>query len=112
MTRITLIFCFVLSLLISLSVQAGSRQGHHNQHYGGHHQKLQRYHNKHHGHHYGYAVNWHRYRYDHHYNYYSQPQFYTVPHVAPGTLYGYSASGIVIIYPAYPYRYYHHGYGH
>lgn len=120
MTRIALIFCFVLSILVSFSVQAGSRHGHHDQHYsghhnqqhGGHHQTHQRHHNKHHGHHYTQTVYGHRYRHDHHYSYYGWPKFNTVPHVTQGTLYGYSASGRVIVYPTYPYRYDHQGYGH
>ena len=109
MTRISLILLFALSLLVSFSVQAGS--GHHNKHHRGHHQKHQRHHNKHHGHHYySHGVNRHRYRHDHYYSYYGAPQFHTVPQLAPGTRYAYSASGAVIVYQAYPYQGDHYGY--
>lgn len=109
MTRISLVLLFVLSLVASFSVQAGN--GHHHKYQGGHHQKHQRHHNKHHGHHYYSAgVSHHRYQRDHHYSYYGSPRFYTVPQVAQGTRYAYSASGALIVYQPYSYQDKHYGY--
>ena len=111
MTRITLVLLFALSLLVSFSVQAGSRHGHQHKHHGGHHNKHQRHHNGHRGHHY-YSHGGHRYRHDSHYSYGLYPKFNTVPRVPPGTRYGYSDSGAVIVYQPYPYRNERHGYDH
>lgn len=101
MTRIFLVLLFAVSVLISFSVQAGNRNGHHYKHHGGH--------NYHHGHLNSHS-NRHSYGYKNYYGYYPQPQLHRLPHVAVGTHYGFSPSGALIVYPSYPYRNRHHGY--
>ena len=97
MSRIILVLLLGLSLLASFSVQAGNRNWHEHKH-----KKGQKY--KHAGGHYVL----HRARYrgckhrsHKHKHYRGQAQFFTIPQVAAGTRYGYSAGGTVIVYEIY-----------
>lgn len=107
MTRITLVILLGLSIFVSFSAQAGSRNGHYNKHHGVHHkkhQRHQRHHNRHHGqHYYSHGARGHRHRYDSYYSYSMYPRMYAVPNLPLGTRYGYSASGALIVYQPYPY---------
>ena len=116
MTRMTLILLLGLSMLISFSVQANNRGGHHNNHYKAQQHKFKRHYNKHasrydrHGRHHNKHFQHHYYsNYDSHYHnnhryrYGSHSGFSSLPHLAPGTRYGYARNGTVIIYqPRYP----------
>jgi len=95
MTRISLFLLLCLSLTISFSAQAGGKHWHKH--------KLQKSHQYHHnGGHYNFcqcrrkACKHHSHR-----PYQGQVQFFTLPQIAVGTRYGYSARGAVIVYRAY-----------
>jgi hypothetical protein len=101
MMRLTLFLLMVISMLISFPVQGGGRAWHQHAHRDGHHYQ-------HNGGHY--VLHHGRFvcRNRHHNHYRGQTQFYTVPNVAAGTRYGYSASGAVIVFqPYHPGRHRH-----
>ncbi len=95
MTRITLVILFGLSIFASFPAQAGNRDWHkHTNHSGHHYQHNGDHYQLHRGRHHGRKNRSHK-------HYRGQVQFFTLPIVATGTRYGYSASGKVIVFQSY-----------
>jgi len=95
MTRIALALILVLSILASFSVQASDRNWHEHKH-----KKGQKY--KHDGGHYAlHRGHYRNCKHRSHKHYRGQVQFFTIPQIASGTRYGYSASGTVIVFESY-----------
>ena len=96
MTRLTIALLFALSMLVSISVEAGGRDGHHGKHHR-HCHKHQRHYANHHrqapvrGHHYGY-------RESRRHRHVSYVQPYMAPGLEFGAYYGPSGFETVIVY--------------